>query len=72
MAAVHSWADPHRRFDTGSLAWKIAQGMLAAASDDPDLLSRAAAWLDGVQALADRGRFLFAVTDVAVVLQRDA
>ena len=37
---VHSWADPHRRFDPGSLAWKIAQGMLAAAADDPDLLAR--------------------------------
>jgi SAM-dependent methyltransferase len=75
--AVHTWADPHRRFDQGSLAWKIAQGMLAAAADsagaagDPDLLSRAVGWLDGVQALADRGRFLFAVTDVVVVLRRD-
>ena len=71
VTSVHSWADPHRRFDTGSLAWKIAQGMLAAAADDPDLLSRAAGWLDGVQGLADSGRFLFAVTDVAVVLHRD-
>ncbi|MFL6100033.1 MAG: methyltransferase domain-containing protein [Actinomycetales bacterium] len=69
---VHAWADPHRRFDPGSLAWKIAQGMLAAAADEPEVLSRALAWLDGVQALADEGRFLFAVTDVAVVLQRDA
>jgi SAM-dependent methyltransferase len=69
---VHSWADPHRRFDPGSLAWKIAQGMLAAAADDPDLLSRAVSWLDDVSALADAGRFLFAVTDVAVVLRRDA
>jgi SAM-dependent methyltransferase len=71
VIAVRSWADPHRRFDTGSLAWKIAQGMLAAAADDPDLLARALGWLDGVQALAEQGRFLFAVTDVAVVLQRD-
>jgi SAM-dependent methyltransferase len=74
---VHSWADPHRRFDQGSLAWKIAQGMLAAAADsggaeDADLLARAVGWLDGVQALADDGRFLFAVTDVVVVLRRDA
>jgi SAM-dependent methyltransferase len=72
VVSVHSWADPHRRFDTGSLAWKIAQGMLAAASDDPELLARAADWLAGVQRLAAEGRFLFAVTDVAVVLQRDA
>jgi SAM-dependent methyltransferase len=72
VLSVHSWADPHRRFDSGSLAWKIAQGMLAAAADDPELLARAAGWLDGVQALADGGRFLFAVTDVAVVLRRDA
>lgn len=69
---VHSWADPHRRFDPGSLAWKIAQGMLAAAADDPELLARAVTWLDGVQALAAQGRFLFAVTDVAVVLRHDA
>jgi SAM-dependent methyltransferase len=72
VVAVDSWADPHRRFDQGSLAWKIAQGMLAAAADDPALQSRAVGWLDGVQALAAQGRFLFAVTDVAVVLQRDA
>jgi len=72
VAQAHSWADPHRRFDPGSLAWKIAQGMLAAAADEPDLLARAVTWLDGVQALAERDRFLFAVTDVAVVLRRDA
>jgi SAM-dependent methyltransferase len=72
VVEVHSWADPHRRFDPGSLAWKIAQGMLAAAADDPELLSRAVSWLDDVSALADEGRFLFAVTDVAVVLRRDA
>jgi SAM-dependent methyltransferase len=72
VSSVHSWADPHRRFDSGSLAWKIAQGMLAAAADDPELLDRATGWLDGVQALADEGRFLFAVTDVAVVLHRPA
>jgi SAM-dependent methyltransferase len=67
---VHSWADPHRRFDPGSLAWKIAQGMLAAAADEPDLLSRAVAWFEDVQALADDGRFLFTVTDVVLVLPR--
>jgi SAM-dependent methyltransferase len=72
VVEVHSWADPHRRFDPGSLAWKIAQGMLAAAADDPELLARAVTWLDGVQALAAQGRFLFAVTDVAVVLRHDA
>jgi SAM-dependent methyltransferase len=72
VTSVHSWADPHRRFDSGSLAWKIAQGMLAAAADDPELLARASGWLEGVQALAEQGRFLFAVTDVAVVLRRDA
>ncbi len=68
---LDSWADPHRRFDSGSLAWKIAQGMLAAAAADPDLMARAAGWLDGVQSLAEQERFLFAVTDVAVVLTRD-
>jgi SAM-dependent methyltransferase len=67
---VHSWADPHRRFDPGSLAWKIAQGMIAAAADDPDLLARAVSWFENVQALADQGRFLFAVTDVVLVLHR--
>jgi SAM-dependent methyltransferase len=72
VVAVHSWADPHRRFDGGSLAWKIAQGMLAAAADDRALLSRAVTWLDDVSALAEADRFLFAVTDVAVVLRRDA
>jgi SAM-dependent methyltransferase len=68
LVDVHAWADPHRRFDPGSLAWKIAQGMLAAAADDADLHARATDWLAGVQELADQGRFLFTVTDVALVL----
>lgn len=67
---VHSWADPHRRFDEGSLAWKIAMGMVAAVRDDEDLAARAAQWLESVGRLAHEGRFLFAVTDVAVVLRR--
>ncbi|GAB3595984.1 hypothetical protein GCM10027446_22150 [Angustibacter peucedani] len=70
VEAVHSWADPHRRFDEGSLAWKIAMGMLAAAADDDELAARAARWVEQVRALADEGRFLFAVTDVVVVLRR--
>jgi SAM-dependent methyltransferase len=67
---VQSWADPHRRFDEGSLAWKIAMGMVAAARDDEELAARAAEWLESVGRLASEGRFLFAVTDVAVVLRR--
>ncbi len=71
LVDVLSWADPHRRFDEGSLAWKIAMGMLAAVRDDAVLAPRALAWVDGVRALADVGRFLFTVTDVAVVLRRE-
>ncbi|HET8614089.1 MAG TPA: methyltransferase domain-containing protein [Actinomycetales bacterium] len=67
---VQSWADPHRRFDEGSLAWKIAMGMVAAVRDDEDLAARAAQWLESVGRLAHEGRFLFTVTDVAVVLRR--
>jgi SAM-dependent methyltransferase len=67
---VQSWADPHRRFDEGSLAWKIAMGMVAAARDDEELAAQAAQWLESVGRLASEGRFLFTVTDVAVVLRR--
>jgi SAM-dependent methyltransferase len=67
---VQSWADAHRRFDEGSLAWKIAMGMVAAVRDDDELAARAAQWLESVGRLAHEGRFLFAVTDVAVVLRR--
>lgn len=70
LADVQSWADPHRRFDEGSLAWKIAMGMLAAAADDDELSARAAGWVESVRRLADEGRFLFAITDVVVVLHR--
>lgn len=68
--SVDAWADPHRRFDDVSVAWKVAMGMLAAAKDDPDLAARAAGWVDGLRRLADAGQFLFTVTDVAVVLRR--
>jgi SAM-dependent methyltransferase len=67
---VQSWADPHRRFDEGSLAWKIAMGMVAAVRDDEELAAQAAQWLESVGRLAHEGLFLFAVTDVAVVLRR--
>jgi SAM-dependent methyltransferase len=67
---VQSWADPHRRFDEGSLAWKIAMGMVAAVRDDDDLAARAAEWLESVGRLATESLFLFTVTDVAVVLRR--
>jgi SAM-dependent methyltransferase len=70
MEAVDAWADPHRRFDDGSVAWKVAMSMLAAAQDDEDLAARAASWVDGLRRLADAGQFLFTVTDVAVVLRR--
>jgi len=70
LEQVDSWADPHRRFDDGSVAWKVATGMLAAARDDADLAARAAGWAEGLRRLADAGQFLFTVTDVAVVLRR--
>lgn len=70
LVDVRSWADPHRRFDEGSLAWKIAMGMLAAAADDDELSARAGLWVESVRRLADEGRFLFAITDVVVVLRR--
>lgn len=72
LVDVHSWADPHRRFDEGSLAWKISMGMLAAVRDDPELTARAAGWVEAVRSLADDGRFLFCITDVVVVLRRDS
>jgi SAM-dependent methyltransferase len=67
---VQSWADAHRRFDEGSLAWKIAMGMVAAAREDEELAARAAQWLESVGRLAREGHFLFTVIDVAVVLRR--
>jgi SAM-dependent methyltransferase len=70
VVAMDAWADPHRRFDDGSLAWKVAMGMLAAARDDAALAARAAGWAQGLRRLADAGQFLFTVTDVAVVLRK--
>ena len=67
---VAAWADAHRRFDEGSVAWKVAMGMLAATQDDAELAARAAGWVEGLRRLADAGQFLFTVTDVAVVLRR--
>lgn len=70
LLRVDSWADPHRRFDDGSVAWKVAMGILAAAREDELLAARAAGWLEDLRRLADAGQFLFTVTDVAVVLRR--
>ncbi|GAA2028984.1 hypothetical protein GCM10009756_21080 [Pseudokineococcus marinus] len=70
VEGVEVWADGHRRFDDGSVAWKVATAVLAAAGDEPALAARAAGWVEDLRALADAGQFLFAVTDVAVVLRR--
>lgn len=68
---VTAWADAHRRFDDGSVAWKVATGMLAATRDDPVLSARAAGWLEELRHIARAGQFLFSVTDVAVVLRAE-
>ena len=70
LVTIETWADAHRRFDHGSVSWKVAMGVLAATKDDPALSSKAADWADGLARLAAEGRFLFAVTDVAAVLRK--
>ncbi len=67
---VASWADPHRRFDDGSIAWKVASGVLSTAGSDPALAARASGWMEDLRSLAATGQFLFTVTDVALVLRR--
>ncbi len=72
VVIVETWADCHRRFDENAVAWKVARGVLAAAAGDPELAPRAAQWVEGLHRYAAEGRFVFAVTDVAVVLRRPA
>ena len=70
LVTATTWADPHRRFDKGSVGWKVAMGVLAATKDDPELSAKATAWVEGLGTMAAEGRFLFTVTDVALVLRR--
>jgi SAM-dependent methyltransferase len=70
LVSADTWADCHRRFDQGSVSWKVAMGVLAATKDDPELATKATNWVEGLATLAAQGRFLFAVTDVALVLRR--
>jgi ubiquinone/menaquinone biosynthesis C-methylase UbiE len=70
LASVDTWADCHRRFDKGSVAWKVAISVLAAARDDAELAGLAEQWMKGLAKRAADGEFLFAVTDVAIVLRR--
>lgn len=70
LDGVFTWADCHRRFDKGSVGWKVAMGVLAAAKDDAALTTRATAWVGDLTRLADAGRFLFSVTDIALVLRK--
>lgn len=67
---VQAWADAHRRFDDGSVGWKVATGVLAAAAGDAALVARASGWMEDLRSLAAAGQFLFTVTDVALVLRR--
>jgi SAM-dependent methyltransferase len=70
LVSADTWADCHRRFDKGSVGWKIAMGVLAATKDDPELSVQAIGWVESLGRLAAEGHFLFAVTDVALVLRR--
>ncbi len=70
LVTVQTWADTHRRFDEGSVGWKVARGVLAATADDAQLAAKAASWVSTMRRMADEGRFLFTVTDVALVLRR--
>ena len=70
LVSIETWADLHRRFDEHSVGWKVARGVLAAVAGEPELLARACAWVNGLQALAAQDRFVFTVTDVALVLRR--
>lgn len=70
LVRLETWADCHRRFDEDSVSWKVARGVLVAASGDAELAPRATEWVEGLRRLAEAGRFLFAVTDVALVLRR--
>jgi len=72
LVSVNTWADCHRRFDQGSVAWKVAMSILAAAKDDAELAVMAEQWVKGLAQRAADGEFLFAVTDVALVLRRPA
>ena len=70
LVTVETWADTHRRFDEGSVGWKVARGVLAAVADDARLAAAAAKWVTTLRRMADDDRFLFTVTDVALVLRR--
>lgn len=72
VETVETWADCHRRFDEDSVAWKVARGVVAAAVGEPSLAEKAGEWFSGLRRLAADSRFLFAVTDVTVVLRRPA
>jgi SAM-dependent methyltransferase len=72
LVTLDAWADTHLRFDEDSVGWKVAMGVLAATRDDPQLAAAAAGWVEGLRRLASQGRFLFVVTDVALVLRRAA
>jgi len=70
LLEVATWADLHRRFDEGSVGWKVARGVLAAAADDAQLAAEAANWVTTLRRMSEDGRFLFTVTDVALALRR--
>lgn len=70
IVTIETWADCHRRFDEGSVGWKVAMGVLAAARDDERLATQAEQWLAGLRRMAAADRFLFTVTDVAAVLRK--
>jgi SAM-dependent methyltransferase len=71
IVSVDTWADCHRRFDSDSVGWKVARGVLAAAADDAELAAKARDWVQTLVRKADEGTFLFTVTDVVLVLRRN-
>ncbi|HEY6794339.1 MAG TPA: methyltransferase domain-containing protein [Kineosporiaceae bacterium] len=70
IVTVDTWADCHQRFDPDSVGWKVARGVLASVQEDQELAPKARGWVQNLVRMAEAGRFLFTVTDVALVLRR--
>ncbi len=72
LADTFAWVRVHTDFDEGSVAHTAVRGIAGALrrDDHGELAARFDAWIDDLQALAQRGEFLFSVNDYAVLLRR--
>lgn len=69
-AATFAWVGMHTDFSSGGPARVAARGIVEAAKQHSDLAGTAERWIADLEAIEERGEFLYSINDYAVLLRK--